>query len=238
MKKIEKTKRFHRIASLIAALGFIYFAFWLRFGFVPGPFVFIIVLSISIMFFIVPIFIPDKNSKTLNSDNENRKIVNKIIYFKKGFFLLLIIPAFIMLILALSNIIVIRNVGNDFMKSINPILTILYLFASLLGFIFTYQTIKLPLIIFKDDEIIQYIGVFRIKNKIKITDIKDFKNDYYCLAEVIIFTLKNNKIKRLYLYGISESDQEYIINLLKDRISKENNSKTLNSDSDNRRNNE
>ncbi|MCK4668355.1 hypothetical protein KAU33_16500 [Candidatus Dependentiae bacterium] len=73
MKKIEKTKRFHRIASLIAALGFIYFVLYLKFDFVTSPIPFILFITIANILFFIPIFIPDKNSKSINSDNDNRR---------------------------------------------------------------------------------------------------------------------------------------------------------------------
>ena len=235
MKKIEKTKRFQRIASLIAALGFIYFAFWLRFGFVPGPFVFIIVLSISIMFFIVPIFIPDKNSKTINSDNENRKIVNKIIYFKKGFLLRRIIIA----ILGFYYAFIMLTGAFSYIMSGDPIVSIFYLSFFLLLFISSYQTIKQPYVEFKDDEIsIQRFTIFCVKEKIKLNDIEDFKTGKYLFEKCIIFTLKNDKIKRFRLGGISIADQEYIINFLKEKIEGDKNSKSVDSDNDKGRNNE
>ncbi|MCK4668353.1 hypothetical protein KAU33_16490 [Candidatus Dependentiae bacterium] len=84
--------------------------------------------------------------------------------------------------------------------------------------ILTYQIYNLPYIIFKDDEVIQYIGIFRIKKKIKINDITDFETGAYFFEKGLIFTLKNNKIKRFRLGGISKSDREYINNLLRERI--------------------
>ncbi len=144
--------------------------------------------------------------------------MNKKIYFKKGFFFSQIMYAFIMLLCALEIFIIIRSGKIDYLIFIQQIVAIFLIFVSLSLFIFAYQVFKLPFIVIKNDEIIQFIGIFRKKNKLKINDIRSFENDLHSISAAIKITLWNNKIKRLYLYKISKSDLEYIINLLRERI--------------------
>ncbi|MCK4668354.1 hypothetical protein KAU33_16495 [Candidatus Dependentiae bacterium] len=151
--------------------------------------------------------------------------MNKKNYYKKGYFLVWIIVSIIPIIFAFTSIELLTGSEFsefDFTRVLLYIDVIIWSIVVSLCFIFAYQTIKLPNIIFMDDEMTQYIGVFRIKNEIKINDIVnfetvDFKTGELCkLGKGLIFTLKNDKIKRLRFAGISKSDMEYIINLLKE----------------------
>ena len=157
--------------------------------------------------------------------------MNKNIYLKKiHFFSSIILASFSFIIAILILVFLQRIIEIGYSpKSRLQFYYILWSIIALLQFISAYQIDKLPNIVFKDDEIIQYISVFRIKEKIKLNDIKDFEIDLYFFRKAVIFTLNNNKIKRLSLIGISIADQEYIINFLKERIASDKNSKSIDS---------